>query len=203
MSLRRFFGTESDKRVPERAKERGRAGASTVDRKLAAQRALVAVRLREAQQEGALLPQRVCLLMEGQETGRGEPARRRHHAEGSASGAAAMWKGDRLLGVGGWAEATAEVWSCFCNKHSTLSASAHPVTKARSCTHVCGCYTTHNVSQDSSGHQATVACRDARGLLPPPLRLFLLLLERSLQAPSPREMWLCSRSPPLSSVRQL
>ena len=109
MSLRRFFGTESDKRVPERAKERGRAGASTVDRKLAAQRALVAVRLREAQQEGALLPQRVCLLMEGQETGRGEPARRRHHAEGSASGAAAMWKRDKLLGVGGWAEATAEM----------------------------------------------------------------------------------------------
>jgi hypothetical protein len=60
MSLRRFFGTESDKRVPERAKERGRAGASTVDRKLAAQRALVAVRLREAQQEGALLPWSAC-----------------------------------------------------------------------------------------------------------------------------------------------
>ena len=67
------------------------------------------LQLRGGQQEGALLPQRVCLLMEGQETGRGEPARRRHHEEGSASGAAAMWKGDRLLGVGGWAEATAEM----------------------------------------------------------------------------------------------
>jgi len=100
MSLRRFFGTESDKRVPERAKERGRAGASTVDRKLAAQRALVAVRLREAQQEGALLPQRVCLLMEGQATERGEPARHRHHEEGSA----AAWKGTGF--AGGWAEAT-------------------------------------------------------------------------------------------------
>ena len=96
MSLRRFFGTESDKRVPERAKERGRAGASTVDRKLAAQRALVAVRLREAQQEGALLPQRVCLLMEGQATERGEPARHRHHEEGSA----AAWKGTGF--AGGW-----------------------------------------------------------------------------------------------------
>jgi hypothetical protein len=95
--------------VPERAKERGRACASAVDRKLASQRALVAARLREAQQEGALLPQRVCLLMEGQKTERGEPVRRRHHEEGSASGAAAMWKRDKLLGVGGWAEATAEM----------------------------------------------------------------------------------------------
>jgi hypothetical protein len=47
--------------------------------------------------------ERVCLLMEGQATERGEPARHRHHEEGSA----AAWKGTGF--AGGWAEATAEM----------------------------------------------------------------------------------------------
>jgi hypothetical protein len=111
MSLRRIFRM-SDERAPELAKERGRAGASAVtkpslavDEKLAAHRALVADRLREAQQAGAVLPHRVCLLIEGQDRERGEPTRRRHTPPSSASSDAVAWKGVGF--VGGWAEATA------------------------------------------------------------------------------------------------